>query len=410
MIRDLLVRTAARCFPARRIALFAALCLGPSLGAQEPAVEARTHVVKAGDTLWEIARIYLADPFLWPEVYRVNTAVVEDPHWIYAGEKLRIPNPGEVAVAGQAKVGPPSKEPVNPAPTVAVAPTPGAPAGQLPSAVPEPEVLPTFEATGPTVFARMPRTRLGVGARRGFYATDTPRPTVRAGEVIAAPYVESGRGPTRAGQIVATSEIAGTGAAATRGKVGLNERVYVHTAEGSAPKVGDRYLAYSLGPELPGQGVLVIPVGVLAVDGVTDAAAGEATPMRLVQQFGEVPMGGGVIPLEPSAIPVDVQPAAVVEGGLETRVTWVHHESLLPSLQAYVVLEASEKDGVKLGDQLTVVRPAKRGEDGSVHPEQRIAVVQVLRVTSGGTSAIVIDHNQPAIRVGTLARMTARMP
>ena len=46
------------------------------LAQQQAGAAPASHTVKRGDTLWDIAKLYLGDPFLWPDIYRLNTDVV----------------------------------------------------------------------------------------------------------------------------------------------------------------------------------------------------------------------------------------------------------------------------------------------------------------------------------------------
>jgi hypothetical protein len=48
-----------------------------------------SHVVQTGDTLWDIASMFLRDPWLWPEIWQINPQV-ENPHLIFPGDTLSL--------------------------------------------------------------------------------------------------------------------------------------------------------------------------------------------------------------------------------------------------------------------------------------------------------------------------------
>ncbi len=50
---------------------------------------AKTHEIKAGDTLWALAQQYFGNAYLWPQLWESNTWIT-DAHWIYPGDVLLV--------------------------------------------------------------------------------------------------------------------------------------------------------------------------------------------------------------------------------------------------------------------------------------------------------------------------------
>lgn len=367
------------------------------------------HLVKKGDTLWDLAHTYLSDPFRWPEIYRMNTDLVRDPHWIYPGQKLRIPGvggtPGVVGMGGASSDSAGGADSVGGAPAarlaVADATTPYYRPRQL-----------SEQSTGPTVFALTPEQRYSQDPTLSASPGSYPHPVVRRGEFEAAPWVDREGGPRGAGELVGSAQIPGIAEASQRTRLSTEERAYITLPSGATASVGQRFVVFALGPLLPDGSQVMVPTGIMQVE--RTGGTGEATTARLVQAFGAVILGQKIEPLDQFNMPADVLPQPTTIG-TESSVVAVPSGVVLPTIQRYVILGTTAKDGVQMGDEFTLYRPGKEADlpsaSGTVRlPEEPIAVAQVVRVTDRGTTAIIVSQREPAIAAGVHARLTAKMP
>lgn len=333
-----------------------------------------THTVKTGDTLWDLARTYLKNPFRWPDIFRRNTDVVKNPHWIYPGEVIRIPvtelRPDVLTRVGDGSV-------------VARVRTTSRPL---------------------TVFSNLPgatgrSTTSGMATAAKYRA-----PGVRAGEIESAPYLDRSGGPRDAGEITAPFDRPGIRTSAENARFQLNDQLYVSLPKGITARLGDRYLSYVLGDDIDGAGQLVIPTAILRIEGITP---GEPPMARVVRQFGEVRLGQRFVIADP-VLAVTRTPWQMREG-VTGKVLLVHMNPVLPSVQHYVLLSPSSRNGIAVGDEFTLIDDTMGREDATPAPAVSAAIAQVVKVTPFGSTAIIISQLQPAIKEGMPVRQTATM-
>jgi nucleoid-associated protein YgaU len=343
-----------------------------------PAANPATHTVRQGDTLWDIAKQYLGDAFQWPELYRLNTDVVEDPHKIYPGEVLKLPGARPVTTGDAGTVAPADNGDAEPVQVSGGRETPTIFATAAVRQQSAPRVAPVAMAEGPAV---------------------------REGEFASAPFLSRAGGPAGSGRLVGGIDMPETenSTSLDTRRFQLRDQVSIIPPQGAAPAAGTRYIAFRLDGALDGRQV-VVPTALLEVDRVVP---GRAPTAVIIRQFGSVVAGQRLIAYDPGSRDT-LQPVPVT-GGRTTRVLDVFGDELVPGVQNFVFLPLGTRDGIRPGDRFTVFQPARRS-GGAMLPDTEIADLSVVRVTEQGATAIVIGQVAARFDAGTPARISHRMP
>lgn len=369
-----------------------------------------THTVVAGETLWSIAQLYFGDPLLWPEIYRLNTAVIEDPHWIYPGEQLVLaPMMGETIAQGPGDQPPvdtlaPVADTVRATPaaadTVAVMDT-------MPMAV---DTQPVIEEPPPpppptdyrTMFDRERTRTQQVQDVLRAYAEQPYRP-VRRGEFYAAGWLtEDERLPW--GTVLGATTAPAIPRITTTSSATVWNEIAVRPPADASYHVGDSLLLVRLDRELVAWGHVVVPVGIARVTAVQE----KQVLAQLITQFGRVRDGRLAIPLEPFKDPGQVRPTPV-ELGLEGQIIAKrdqHHEIVSSSEQLFI--DKGRADGVVPGDIFEVYQPASaRVGEGS---EQVRVVMMIVHTRERTATGLVLNVTHPAVGAGMPVRLIRKMP
>jgi len=59
------------------------------------------HLVRRGDTLWDLCNHYYQNPWAWPKVWSYNPQIA-NPHWIYPGDQVRMRDPADTSLSALA--------------------------------------------------------------------------------------------------------------------------------------------------------------------------------------------------------------------------------------------------------------------------------------------------------------------
>lgn len=311
------------------------------------------HIIVRGDTLWDLANQYFENPFLWPQLWDANR-YVENPHLIYPGDPLRIPEL-DVLRAGEPGVGPeapgepgePGVEPGEPGAPGA----PGVPAG--------PAFVPAFEE---------------VTIQCAPYASDREDEDFRIFGAENGPWKDG----LATGDIVYLNE-------GSRDGVNPGDQFYVQRREG-----------FSWGIE----GEVVRRTGWLTVLAVQE----DTSLAEITQACLDVQIGDYLKPFEPIPVPLlPVQPPAdrltPETGQMRGRIVASLDDISSMAAGALVSIDLGDDDGVVPGNMFTVFKYLYPDAPRYMLGELAVLTVQENRATAR------ITHSNDYISVGDVIEL-----
>lgn len=372
----------------------------PLAAAQEPLPQ--THTVRKGDTLWDLAQHYLQDPFLWPGIYRLNTDVVEDPHWIYPGEILRIAPRDNVASVPTMD----TPVPQTPADSASIALSDSVHPGtdSIDAVAQGPQQPSSAESEANDLRLLFPeRKARSVSEILKAYTNQPYRPLRRSEFYSSGFLTENQRLPY--GRVVGPVTPQQIKAVHSRANALPFTYIAVEAPNGATYEVGDSLLLLQLGSEIDPYGKVVIPTGIAQI---TEAADGHYVA-NIVATYGAIRNGQRTLPIE-SFNPGSGTRAVPVSDGVRGSLIGGLGRQALKEPQMVVFINKGREDGVAAGDLFEIRRRPERGSDGMVRINELMATMQIVHVRDHTATGMLLNVVSPDIPSGTDVMQVAKLP
>ena len=283
------------------------------------------HVVRRGDTLWDICFYYFNDPWQWPKIWSYNPQIT-NPHWIYPGDLVRLLPRGVFAEQNE-------------------------PEGEQKPTTTQPEQKP--DVVPP------PQKHLEVGLKQ-------------------TAFIEKGN---------LDNAIEITGSVDEKELLAIGDQVYLSYPEGKAPQVGKRYSIYQVeqpvsenGKEV---GAYVHLLGTLEVSSVKQDKHARGT---IVEANQEIERHSKVGPLIKQYKTVPPAPPNVDAQG---EIVAMLKKGQLVGTGELVFIDLGKSSGIVVGNRMFVVRRGDAypkqseytvGQDDRKFPARALGEIVVVEV------------------------------
>lgn len=333
--------------------------------------DALVYIVKRGDTLWNIALRFNANPWIWPKLWEQNKYIA-NPHLIYPGEPIALLPTSVAPVTG-----------------VAAAKAITTIAEQIPSKIPQ---LQAEQLTPPTVEEQAYEMEKPVEEEAapsvmpyGIQYVSAPPNTYIYPSMGSAGFVSKQ-------ELQAAAEIVGT-ASSGRTIFGKHDLVFINLGANAGVKQGDEFNIYKTDTKVydpETDDFLGYKITILGRLKITKVEEDVSTAM-ITDSYEEIRVKDKLIPYEPGTTIIDI---TLASNPIKGYIVCGKHALTLYGENDIVYIDRGTNQGVQVGNTFVIYKDRKPVEDPVTHktlhlPKEILGKLLVIKVQSNTATAII---------------------